>query len=167
MGNDERELYSVGEVAELLGLHVRTVRNYVRDGRLRAVRIGRQYRVSKDDLAALTHRSAGGTAPAATPAPGRVEVSGIVQIDALGPDAAHRLMTFATAGAQSARDTPDPLRVQTFYDEERSRMKIVVLGGAAATADLLHMIEDLLDPDSGLFASARSSSTGGQAADRA
>ncbi|MEU3057938.1 helix-turn-helix domain-containing protein [Streptomyces griseus] len=168
MGNDERELYSVGEVAELLGLHVRTVRNYVREGRLKAVRIGKQYRISKEDLTALTGRPvdgtaghpADGTAPEPAPAPGHVEVSSIVQIDALGPDAAHRLSTFITASTQSARDTADPLRVQTVYDKERTRMKIVILGGAAATADLLHLIDGLLGPDSGLF-----TSTGGQGAD--
>ncbi|MGQ4446683.1 helix-turn-helix domain-containing protein [Streptomyces griseus] len=176
MGNDERELYSVGEVAELLGLHVRTVRNYVREGRLKAVRIGKQYRISKEDFAALTGRPvddtaghpADGTAPVPTPAPapGHVEVSSIVQIDALGPDAAHRLGTFVTASTQSARDTADPLRVQTVYDKERTRMKIVILGGAAATADLLHMIDGLLGPDNDLLAST-DTSTGGQGADRA
>ncbi len=45
------ELLSVEQVAELLGLHVRTVRNYVRDGRLKAVRIGKQYRITRTDLA--------------------------------------------------------------------------------------------------------------------
>ncbi|MDX5576077.1 helix-turn-helix domain-containing protein [Streptomyces griseus] len=178
MGNDERELYSVGEVAELLGLHVRTVRNYVREGRLKAVRIGKQYRISKEDFAALTGRPVDGTAghpadgtvpvpvPAPAPALGHVEVSSIVQIDALGPDAAHRLSTFVTASTQSARDTVDPLRVQTVYDKERTRMKIVILGGAAATADLLHMIDGLLGPDNDLLAST-DTSTGGQGADRA
>ncbi|MEU4180287.1 helix-turn-helix domain-containing protein [Streptomyces sp. NPDC026589] len=164
MGNDERELYSVGEVAELLGLHVRTVRNYVRDGRLKAVRIGKQYRIYKEDLAALTGRPTDDTAPEPACAPRHVEASSIVQIDALGPDAAHRLSTFVTAGAQSRRDASGPLRIQTVYDEERSRMKIVILGGAAATADLLHMIDGLLGPDSGLFTSASTSASG---ADRA
>lgn len=164
MGNDERELYSVGEVAELLGLHVRTVRNYVRDGRLKAVRIGKQYRINKEDLAVLTGRQADDTATRPTAAPGHVEVSSIVQIDALDPDAAHRLSTFVTAGAQSGRDGSDPLRIQTVYDKERTRMKIVVLGGAAATADLLHMVDGLLGPDSGLFTSTATSTPG---ADRA
>ena len=49
-----RTLYSVEQVAERLGLHVRTVRNYVRDGRLKAVRIGKQYRIAREDLEALT-----------------------------------------------------------------------------------------------------------------
>ena len=42
------------QVAERLGLHVKTVRGYVREGRLKAVRIGKQYRISRQDLEALT-----------------------------------------------------------------------------------------------------------------
>ncbi|CAM5239007.1 helix-turn-helix domain-containing protein [Streptomyces badius] len=166
MGSDERELYSIGEVAERLGLHVRTVRNYVRDGRLRAVRIGKQYRVSREDFEALTGAPESSTAPAPPPAAasGHVEVSSIVQIDALGPDAADRLGTLVTASAQSARRVSGSLRVQTVYDKERSRMKIVVLGGAGATADLLRLIDGVLGPDSGLFAHAASAE---QEADRA
>ncbi|MFH8872508.1 helix-turn-helix domain-containing protein [Streptomyces griseus] len=168
MRNDEQELYSVGEVAELLGLHVRTVRNYVRDGRLKAVRIGKQYRINKEDLAALTGRPTDATVPKPAPAPGHAEVSSIVEIDALGPDAAHRLGTFITASTQSGREASRPLRIQTVYDEERTRMKIVILGGTAATADLLHMIDGLLDPDSGLFASAPTSTpSSAQRADHA
>ncbi|MFD3974032.1 helix-turn-helix domain-containing protein [Streptomyces cyaneofuscatus] len=148
MESGEHELYSIGEVAERLGLHVRTVRNYVRDGRLKAVRIGKQYRISRADFEALTG------SPSAAPADaGRahLEVSSIVQIDAIGPEAAHRLSTFVTASARSPRDAPDPLRVQTVHDRERARMKIVILGGAAATAELLHLIDGVLGPENGLL----------------
>lgn len=48
------EMYSVEQVAEQLGLHVRTVRGYIRSGRLKAVRIGKQYRIARSDLAELT-----------------------------------------------------------------------------------------------------------------
>ncbi|MCX4782312.1 helix-turn-helix domain-containing protein [Streptomyces sp. NBC_01264] len=154
MSDEGRELYSVGEVAELLGLHVRTVRNYVRDGRLKAVRIGKQYRISRADFEALTSRPA----PAAAEDPGatgetprrHVEVSSIVQIDAIGPDAASRLANLVTASAQSPRATPAALRVQTVYDKERARMKIVILGDAATTADLLNLVDGVLGPGNGM-----------------
>ncbi|WP_410908004.1 helix-turn-helix domain-containing protein, partial [Priestia sp. SIMBA_032] len=44
---------SADEVADELGLHVRTVRTYIRDGRLRAARVGKQYRITRADLAAF------------------------------------------------------------------------------------------------------------------
>ena len=42
-------MYSLDQVAERLGLHVRTVRAYVRTGRLKAIRIGKQYRVAREE----------------------------------------------------------------------------------------------------------------------
>ncbi|GAA3955665.1 helix-turn-helix domain-containing protein [Actinoplanes auranticolor] len=142
MGND---MYSVEQVAERLGLHVRTVRNYVRDGRLKAVKIGKQYRIARADLEALTG------APVAAAAGGHVEVSSIVQIDGLAPGAADRLSTLLTAGAQAPRASPEPLRLQTIYDKGRSRMKIVILGGPAETADILQLLDGLLSAENGLF----------------
>ena len=92
------EFYSLEQVAERLDLHVRTVRAYVRDGRLKAVRIGKQYRVATADLEALT---------GALPRRARhVEVSSIVEIDALPPEQASRITTTLTASAQS-RDPDD------------------------------------------------------------
>ncbi|WP_433724191.1 helix-turn-helix domain-containing protein [Actinoplanes sp. CA-051413] len=143
MGND---MYSVEQVAERLGLHVRTVRNYVRDGRLKAVKIGKQYRIARADLDALI----GEPAPAAVT--GHVEVSSIVQIDGLAPGAADRLSTLLTAGAQAPHGSPEPLRLQTIYDRGRSRMKIVILGGPAETADILQLLDGLLGAENGLFA---------------
>jgi len=59
------------------GLHVRTVRNYVREGRLKAVRIGKQYRIAREDLDAFT-----GT-ESKVRRTRHVEVSSIVEIDAI------------------------------------------------------------------------------------
>lgn len=140
-------MYSVEQVAERLGLHVRTVRGYIRSGRLRAVRIGKQYRIARADLDALTGRAAP-TRPAAGPT---VEVSSIVQIDGVDRAAADRLGTLALAGANTNHHPGHPLRIQTVHDEERHRMKIVILGGAAATAEVLRLLDSVLDGDDGLL----------------
>jgi excisionase family DNA binding protein len=142
------EMYSVEQVADRLGLHVRTVRGYIRAGRLKAVRIGKQYRIARTDLEALTGRPA----PARPAGGAPVEVSSIVQIDGVDRGAADRLGTLVLAGANTARDPAHPLRIQTVHDEERNRMKIVILGGAAATADVLHLIDSVLDGGNGLLA---------------
>jgi excisionase family DNA binding protein len=48
--NDQSELMTVGEVARLCQIHEVTVRRHIRNGRLRAVRIGRSLRVRRDDF---------------------------------------------------------------------------------------------------------------------
>jgi excisionase family DNA binding protein len=132
-------LYSVEQVADRLGLHVRTVRNYVRDGRLKAVRIGKQYRIAREDLEAFTGRPVPASDRETVRRQRYVEVSSIVQIDAISPEAASRVTNTLMAAAAG-------LRVQTVYDEERARMKVIVLGSLASSAELLRLIDVLLEP---------------------
>lgn len=137
------ELYSVEQVAERLGLHVRTVRNYVRDGRLKAVRIGKQYRITRADLESFT----GGAVPASPRESAslsrRTEVTSVVQVDAIDPDAVRRLANTLIAAVSGRRDGGPALRVETVYDEERAQLKIIILGGPATVAELLRMIDTL------------------------
>ncbi|SCL34543.1 DNA binding domain-containing protein, excisionase family [Micromonospora nigra] len=137
------EMFSVEQVAERLGLHVRTVRGYIRSGRLRAVRIGKQYRIARADLAALTGRPPARRTTSA-------EVTSIVQVDGIDRAGADRLATVVLAAANTGSDPARPLRVQTAHDEERGRMKIVVLGDAGTTAELLRLIDAVLEPGNGL-----------------
>jgi excisionase family DNA binding protein len=142
----KQEMYSVEQVADRLNLHVRTVRGYIRSGRLRAVRIGKQYRIAASDLDALT-----GQAPAVTRVGGQAEVSSIVQIDDVDRVAADRLGTLVLTSANTGHDQAQPLRVQTVHDEERHRLKIIILGDPAATAELLHLLDAVLNADNGLL----------------
>jgi excisionase family DNA binding protein len=140
-----QELYSVEQVAERLGLHVRTVRNYVRDGRLKAVRIGKQYRIAREHLDALTGQPAVTPGTEVAPARRHVEVSSIVQIDAIGFDAASRVTNTLLASAKSRPEEDDPVRVDTIYDQERARLKVILSGSIATTASLLKFITAYLD----------------------
>jgi excisionase family DNA binding protein len=139
----KNELYSVDQVAERLGLHVRTVRNYVRNGRLKAVRIGKQYRIARESLEALT----GQPEPAAA---GRdtsrrhVEVSSIVEIEAIDPESAGRVSTALMAGAKGEPDPHAPLRIDTIFDPARQRLKVILTGSLGATTSLLKFINAYL-----------------------
>ena len=135
------DLYSVDQVAERLGLHVRTVRGYVRDGRLKAVRIGKQYRIAEADLEAFTGQPAPPSARESARRTRHVEASSIVQIDAISAADASRLTTVVLASLNGA---PTGLRVESLYDEERARLKLIVLGDVAASADLLRLIDSIV-----------------------
>ncbi|MGN9844582.1 helix-turn-helix domain-containing protein [Nonomuraea sp. H19] len=130
------ERYTVDQAAGLLGLHVKTVRNYVRDGRLPAVRVGKRYLIAKEDLAAFTGL------PVDPPAvPRRAEVSSIVQIDGIGRNEMDRISIMVTGALASG---PHGLRVEFVYDEERAHLKIIVLGGLEASAQVLRIVDALV-----------------------
>ena len=136
------EMYSVDQVAAQLGLHVRTVRNYIREGRLKAVRIGKQYRIAREHLEALTGRPA---APESQPPRRYVEVSSIVQIEAIGFDAASRVTNALMAAAKGRSADDEPLRIDTIYDEERGRLKVILTGSIVTTASLLKFMNAYLE----------------------
>ncbi|MEV0618973.1 helix-turn-helix domain-containing protein [Nonomuraea sp. NPDC050404] len=130
------EQYTVEQAASFLGLHVKTVRNYVRDGRLPAVRVGKQYRIAKEDLATF----------AGLPAqpPGRLrhaEVSSIVEIDGIARGEMDRISTMVM-GALATR--PSGLRVEFVFDEERDHLKVIVLGGLEMSAQVLRIVDALV-----------------------
>jgi excisionase family DNA binding protein len=129
-----QELYSVEQVAERLGLHVKTVRSYVREGRLKAVRIGKQYRIAREDLEAMTGRSE----PAPEPIARHVEVSSIVEIDAISREAANHLSMSLVSAASG-------IRIEAIYNQERARLKVILLGDLEKNASYLKFISAMLE----------------------
>jgi excisionase family DNA binding protein len=147
------QLYSADEAAKILGLQVRTVRNYLREGRLPGVRIGKQYRIARADLEAFTaglggsETRTGGSGPenAATD-PARfsalAEVSSVVQLDGIGASAADRLERTLIAATLAGSDESAPaLRVEPIYDEARLRLRFILVGSPGEVAELLRVVD--------------------------
>jgi excisionase family DNA binding protein len=132
-------MYSLEQVAERLGLHVRTVRSYVRSGRLKAVRIGKQYRVAREDLEAIT-----GPTRERGAVRNRPEVSSVIHIDAVSQDTARRV-TQLLGAAKMHRDEALPVRIETIYDEERARMTVIVWGTLSSAADIFKLLGAILE----------------------
>jgi excisionase family DNA binding protein len=132
-------LYTVDQVAERLNLHAKTIRRYIRDGRLKAKRIGKEYRVARVDL----DEFAG--APQSEPVvrTREVTVSSIVDVDAISPGDSQRITTLLMAALNSRKGEPDHPRVDTIYYEERGRLRVTITAGAALSCDLIRVIDTL------------------------
>ncbi|MDE3133994.1 MAG: helix-turn-helix domain-containing protein [Acidobacteriota bacterium] len=154
------QMYSAEEAARILGLQVRTVRGYIRDGRLPGRRIGKQYRIARVDLEAFTAGFAGSAAtpatPAAAPAEHRIteqaphpiaEVSSVVQIDAIELPAWERLERTLTAAAVASGGEVGDLRLEPLYDEQRRRLRLIIVASVSVTAELLRVIEAMTRDD--------------------
>jgi len=138
-------LYSVEQVADRLGLHARTVRNYVREGRLKAVRIGKQYRIAAEDLAAMTGRPEAAFDREPVRRHRFVEVSSIVEIDAISPETANRVTNLLMGAAKGRRDGDQALRMETIYNEERGHLKVILVGGMDTNASMFRAIQAVLE----------------------
>jgi excisionase family DNA binding protein len=139
-----KHLFTADEAAERLNLHVKTVRRFIRDGKLPAKRIGKEYRITRsalDDFAGVPAASAERPAPRTR----QVLVSSIVDVDAIGPDDSDRITTLLLAGLNAPRDTDDDPRVDTLYDAERGRLRIMITARPALTCDLIRTVAALAE----------------------
>ena len=136
------EFYTIEQSAQRLSLHPKTVLRLIHEGRLRATRIGKAYRVLRSDLDAFA-----GVAPTrVTPRPqARARVTAITDIADLSPDQATRLANALQAALVSPEARPEPVQLDTAYDPIRRSLKAIVVASPGDAAALLQMIGPLLE----------------------
>ena len=138
------QLYTIEHVAELLNLHVKTVRSYVRRGRLKAKRIGKQYRISRRDLEEFAGTSAL-DAPPQVSRTRHVIVSTILDADAVPQETADRISTMLLAGLNSQRGEGNAPRVDVIYYPEQARLRVTGNTSPEVAIDLMRIVKTLLE----------------------
>lgn len=134
------ELCTVEHAAGQLKLHPKTVLRFIRDGRLRATRVGKSYRILRADLDAFS-----GVPPRAEAPGADAWVTSIVDVSSVGPELAQKwARTVPGALGAGPHGTP-PMRAEVIYEPERSHLKIVVTGPPAETVNLLALIRVWLE----------------------
>ena len=142
-----KQLYTVDEVAERLDLHVKTVRRFIRDGKLAAKRIGKEYRITRTALEEFTGTSTTEEKP--LPKRRQVIASSVVDVDAISPEESQRITTLIMAGLNTRKGEPDFPRVDSLYDAERGRLRIMITANPVLTCDLLRTITALAESTRG------------------
>lgn len=129
-------LLTVEQAAEQLGLHVKTVLRYIKDGRLAATRIGKSYRIPRTELDALM-----GLPGAAAEAGPSARTTSITELSGIAINAAERIATFLQSVAMSGDGSAPPLHLQTAFDPLSGVLKIVIIGDTPDVARLLQMLD--------------------------
>ncbi|WP_119069430.1 helix-turn-helix domain-containing protein [Aggregatilinea lenta] len=143
--NEPKEYYSTDEVAALLGLHVRTIRRFIREGKLRATRVGKQFRIAESDLSKLVG-SDGETKPARSQNRRRHIVAlTTVDIDAVGPAERERLVNLLGGAFKSLDNEQTSRRFDAIYYEEERRLRLLINADLDVTTAVLGMIRVVLE----------------------
>jgi excisionase family DNA binding protein len=133
-------LYTADEIAARLNLHVKTVRRYIREGRLKAKRIGKEYRVAAPDL----DEFAGTTGqPERRSTARQVIASTIIDIDNISQEDSDRITTLIMAALNTRRGEPEVPRADGIYFRDRARLRISITANPAVTSELLRTIDAL------------------------
>ncbi|SRR5258706_15430888 len=132
------EVYTVEQFAERLKLHPKTVLRFIREGRLRAVKVGKSYRILRTDMVAMTGFVRSSEFRVA-------RVTSIVDIPEVAADLAQLLARQLPAMRLSQAAHPDPMSLDVAYDTVRRHLKVVIVGSPADTAAMLKMVQILAE----------------------
>jgi excisionase family DNA binding protein len=141
-----REYFTVEQIAELLAIHPKTIQRYIREGRLRASKIGKSWRVTGHDLSLFVEHNPE-AASATEPPAMQVTASSVIDITVPGKNEAIRIMNTLTAALNAKPPEYGQSSLQSQYLESEKRVRVTLWGGVRFLAVMLETIASLTEND--------------------
>lgn len=143
-----KEYYTVEQISTMLGIHQKTIQRYIREGKLRAAKIGKGWRVSGHDLSVFvegeseeaqadTHPMCGGTA------------SSVIDIPVGGGKDASRIMNTLTAALNAKPRELGQSSMHSQYIELENMVRVTLWGGIRFMAVMMDTVAALAEPMEG------------------
>jgi excisionase family DNA binding protein len=146
------DILTVDQVARILHLHPKTIRGFIREGKLKAKKLGKGWRIYKSDIESFIDdegRSRAGTQGEKSDTSierSRIEkhekvlVTSIVDIYVQNRDEADRISASIIGSSNTRDQSYGNVRIDYIYYETEIKARFIVFGGARFTSDLLKLI---------------------------
>lgn len=149
----ESEYYSVEELTKILKLHPKTIVRFIHEGKIKAQKIGRSWRISREALKTYTHAELAFPVvqrdePHYETLAQRMKISSVIEITDQNSEEASRLANSITAALNTKDPSWGQCRFDSFYYPEIRVSKFVLYGSAQFMSQIMHMIDVLSTGDS-------------------
>lgn len=145
-------MYRVREIARILDLHPKTVLRFIREGRIKAHKIGREWRIRKEDLREYAHGELAGGSPegeSAIPLTDRIHVSAVIELEDGTSEETSRLSNSILAILNGKDPAWGDARYDLIFHPETRRARFVLYGSPQFIRNLLDCLEVLTGPKDG------------------
>jgi len=141
------DYYTVEQIASMLNIHPKTTQRYIREGKLRATKIGKGWRVTGHDLSAFVESSRN-EATAADNRPIRsVIASSVIDIPTVTREEAIRIMNTLTASLNAKPAELGQTSLQSQYIERENIVRVALWGDIRFMAIMIDTIAALTERD--------------------
>ncbi|MCP3923235.1 MAG: helix-turn-helix domain-containing protein [Desulfobacterales bacterium] len=141
-------MFKVDKVSEILNVHTKTVRRYIKEGKLNAKKAGGQWRISEDDILDFL-----GERPSyekkdeiidSNIKKMTMQVSSIVDIDSCTKEEADRITATVCAAMNSKIPENKKARCDSVYKKKEKRLRIMLWGSSKFIGNMLEMISEIM-----------------------
>ena len=162
MNTLEDKFYTIDQIAELLGMHHKTIRKFITEDKLRASKVGKQWRISGHDLSVFMEESndrAGNEKISeelsidyttigelvVDKMQQRINVSAVVDINEIEKDEYIRVSNTLIALANSKDIEIGKSTTHVKYYEKDKRLKVILWGNTKFIENMLSTISMLVE----------------------
>ena len=139
----DKVYYSVAQIARILHMHPKTIQRYIREGKLRAVKIGKSWRISGHDLSRFTEENSLSPDQAQTTfkPQERAKASAVIDITTGSEADAQRMIRSLNAAMLSRPPEFVQVSLVTQYLEADSTVRVSLWGNLPFMAAVFSMVE--------------------------
>lgn len=140
-----KEYYTVEQISKMLNIHPKTIQRYIREGRLRATKVGKSWRITGHNLSVFVESNGDkglgfGSRPTRS-----VIASSVVDIIADGKEDAIRIMNTLTAALNSKPSEYGQSSMHSQYIERENMVRITLWGDIRFMAVMMDTITSLTE----------------------
>lgn len=131
------DFLTVDAAAAILQMHPKTVQRHIREGRLRATKLGKQYRLLRSDVNAFAGASE-------QPRARQARVTSIIDVQNVDSLLLQRLTAVLLGASQGKNPSTTPMSVDIAHDSAHGSAKVIIVGSPDDAAMLLKLVSACL-----------------------
>lgn len=132
--------YTVEQIAGLLSMHPKTIQKYIREGKLRAAKVGKSWRVTGHDLSVFNENHGLAERKTSGNAQDKVSISCVVDILAGDAEEGSRIVNLLTAALNCKPEKYGKSAVYTQYLEYENKVRVTLWGHLLFIQEMLEFI---------------------------
>lgn len=139
------DYYTVEQISNMLKIHPKTVQRYIREGKIRATKIGKSWRVTGHDLSAFTESDSYEAPAGENQLIRNVTASSVIDIIVKGKEDAIRIINTISASMNTKTSEYGKSSMQSQYIEHEKMVRITLWGEIQFMAIMMDMITALTE----------------------
>ncbi|WP_238919041.1 helix-turn-helix domain-containing protein [Clostridium sp. YIM B02555] len=157
----ENQFYTIDKIAEILGMHHKTIRKFITEGKLAASKVGKQWRISGHDLSLFMEKNnvnindknitkesnidfiTNGEVKVTEKQ--KINVSTVVDINDVDKDEYFRISNTLIAVMNCKDPKMGKSTINMKYDEKENRLRVLLWGTVSFIEEMLKSISMLVE----------------------
>lgn len=142
-----KEYYTVEQISNMLDIHPKTIQRYIREGRLRASKVGKSWRINGHDLSIFIESDSNKELNTEKQSVHSALASSVIDIIVYGKDDAMRIMNTLTGAMNSKPQEYGQSSMQTQYIEFENMIRVTLWGDIRFMAVMMDTISMLIEQE--------------------